>query len=222
MSIELNHVLQYGEAFRVLRDPPVLTNASIKRSTNASFSPSLRESSWQGTIPAAVDLRSGEYMERLGDVENGGPPVFLVCSVNIYPHAPDLCEAFILKSNVRAAIYRKSGEPAQDTETGVWNQAWGLMHKDIPAYMEIVTRSMNKLNAGLKDQSIYNIDLPKSFGLQPLDRLVVVDPALGIVFPEALPSGSHTLSDFTYQADSINYASYVGLTHAQLDRDIRE
>lgn len=156
-----NYLKAKGQDCTILRDIPVNSKLSIKRSTKSSRDLGSREAYWEGLILADAALMSGEIIQILADK-------YLVQSTN-----PDAASGetalFIAKCN--AVIQHKRYDEDVD-DNGNLIQGWQTLHPDIPCYGEIITYRLRQEDPGLLDSTKYTFQVPKSLGVILLDRFV--------------------------------------------------
>lgn len=156
-----NYLKAKGQDCTILRDIPVNSKLSIKRSTKSSRDLGSREAYWEGLILADTGLLSGEIIQIRGDK-------YLVQSTNPDP-ASDETALFIAKCN--AVIQHKRYVEDVD-DNGNLIQEWQRLHEDVPCYGEIITYRLRQEDPGLLDSTKYTFQVPKTLGTVLLDRFV--------------------------------------------------
>lgn len=156
-----NYLKAKGQDCTILRDIPVNSKLSIKRSTKSSRDLGSREAYWEGLILADAALLSGEVLQI-------GSSKYLVQSTN-----PDLASGetalFIAKCN--AVIQHKRYVEDVD-DNGNLIQDWQTLHAAVPCYGEIITYRLRQEDPGLLDSTKYTFQVPKALDVVLLDRFV--------------------------------------------------
>ncbi len=161
MSYARKFLLSRGELAIIERIPQIDTKVSIKRSTKSSRDLGAREGYWEGLIPIADSLQSGEIIT----IRDGK---FLVQSVN-YDHASEETAFFAAKCN--AVLQHK--RYIEDTDNGGHIiHEWRVINSDISCFGEIITYRLKQEDPGLLDGTKYTFQIPKSLGIELLDRLI--------------------------------------------------
>lgn len=153
-------ITAWGEPATIERDTPVSVKISIKRSTRAARDLGIREGYWEGLILAKHNLLSGEYLT----VRDGK---HLVQSTNIDPESKETA-MFLAKCNSEI-------QHQQYTETlDEYNQiveGWTTI-STVPSYCEIITYRLRQIEQGLLDSTKYTFQVPKTLGVELLDRII--------------------------------------------------
>lgn len=156
-----NYLKAKGQDCTILRDIPVNSKLSIKRSTKSSRDLGSREAYWEGLILADAALLSGEVLQI-------GSSKYLVQSTNPDPASGETA-LFIAKCN--AVIQHKRYVEDVD-DNGNLIQDWQTLHADVPCYGEIITYRLRQEDPGLLDSTKYTFQVPKALGVVLLDRFV--------------------------------------------------
>lgn len=179
-----------GQTCIISRPTPLTTKASIKRSTRASRDLGIREGYWEGLILASAGLQSGEVLTI-------GTNKYLAQSVN-EDFASTEHAFFAAKCN--AVLTHKRYTQTVD-EQGNIIEGWQVLNAAVDAYGEIVTYRLRQEDPGLLDSTKYVFQVPKSMGVELLDRIVY--------------NGSN------YQVASIDDVALHGVCRIQLEIDVR-
>jgi len=193
MSYAEKFLKAYGQDCIIERTVPVNTKVSIKRSTKASRDLGIREGYWEGLIPLEVNLKSGEIIT-IRDVK------YLVQSTN-YDHSSKECAFFAAKCNVNIQ-HKRYVEDVDENYNPI--HEWRDVNPDridIPCYGTIVTAKLRQEEPGLLDNTIYIFQVPKSLGVEILDRFV--------------------FNGKNYQVNSIDDIGLAGVARVQLGMDNR-
>lgn len=161
MSYAGNFLKSRGQDCIILRDIPVSSKVSIKRSTKSSRDLGSREAYWEGLILAESDVQSGEMLEVYGNK-------YLVQSANFDPASG---ETAFFSAKCNAVIQHKRYDEDVD-DNGNLIQAWKMLHVDVPCYGEIITYRLRQEDPGLLDSTKYTFQIPKTLGVVLLDRFV--------------------------------------------------
>jgi hypothetical protein len=159
MSYAGKFLLSKGQDCTILRDIPVSTKVSMKRSTKSSRDLGSREAYWEGLILSEVNLQSGE-------VFSIGSDYYLVQSVSFDPESH---EHIFFAAKCNAVLTHKRYEEHTDDDNNVI-QEWVTLHDNIHGYIEVVTYQLRQFDPGLLDQTRYITQVPKSLGSVLLDR----------------------------------------------------
>lgn len=190
MSYAEKFLKSQGQDCVINRDPSIDTKVSIKRSTKASRDLGIREGYWEGLIPLEVDLKSGEIIT-IRDTK------YLIQSSN-YDHASMQTAFFSAKCNVLMTHERYVDDVDEN-----WNpiQEWKTINANVSCYGEIINSRMRQENPGLLEGTIYIFQVPKTWGVKKLDRVVY--------------------NDKNYQVVSIDDIGLDGVLMLQLSKDFR-
>lgn len=161
MSYAGNFLKSRGQDCTILRDIPVISKVSIKRSTNSSRDLGSREAYWEGLILAESNVKSGEVLEIFGDK-------YLVQSAN-FDHASGETAFFSAKSN--AVIQHMRYVEDADINDNI-NQEWHILNADAPCCGEVITYRLRQEDPGLLDSTKYTFQVSKTLGIVLLDRFV--------------------------------------------------
>ncbi len=161
MSYAGNFLKSRGQDCTILRDIPVSSKVSIKRSTNSSRDLGSREAYWEGLILAEANVKSGEVLEIFGDK-------YLVQSAN-YDHASSETAFFSAKCN--AVIQHMRYDEDVDINNNII-QKWLILNPNVPCYGEIITYRLRQEDPGLLDSTKYTFQVPRALGVVLLDRFV--------------------------------------------------
>jgi hypothetical protein len=140
------------------------TYVSMKRSTNSTRDPGIRDAAWQGLAEADSNLSGGQVM-------TVGLDKYLIQSVNADAASGELA-FFALKTN--AVITPQRVTPSVDADNNileVWS--WTPSSMVIDAYGQVITNELRQYDTGLLDSSRFIFFVPASAELQTLDRLIV-------------------------------------------------
>jgi hypothetical protein len=174
----------------IQRPTPFQTKVSIKRSTNSVYNVGVREAFFEGLIPLESDLKSGEVLTINNDK-------YIAQTVN-YDLASKELEFYCAKCNV--IVQHQRHEETTDENFNVV-MAWETINADIPAYGEVITYRMIQQDPGLLEGTKYTLQVPKSLGVELLDRFV--------------------FNGEKYQVTSIDSLGLVGVIRCQLQADLR-
>jgi hypothetical protein len=174
----------------IQRPTPFQTKVSIKRSTNSVYNVGVREAFFEGLIPIESNLISGEIVS----IKNDN---YIVQTVN-YDLASKELEFYCAKCNV--IVQHKRYTETIDENLNVV-MAWETINADIPAYGEVITYRMIQQDPGLLEGTKYTLQVPKSLGVELLDRFV--------------------FNGEKYQVTSIDSLGLVGVIRCQLKIDLR-
>ncbi len=172
------------------RTIPFNTKVSIKKSTNSSRDLGLREAYWEGLIPSESNLISGEVITIKNDK-------YIVQTVN-YDLASSELAFYCAKCNV--TVQHKRYEEDVDEDYNVI-QTWKTINPDVSVYGEVITYRLIQEDPGLLEGTKYTLQVPKSLGVELLDRFV--------------------FNDDKYQVVSIDDLGLVGICRCQLSADVR-
>jgi hypothetical protein len=160
MSYAAKFLISRGLDCTILRDTPITSKVSIKRSSNSATNPGNREALWEGLILADSNLQSGEVITI--DSEN-----YLIQSVNRDPSRE--LAFFAAKSNAELE-HKRYGKHVDEEHNVI--QEWRTIHNNIYAYGEIVTAALRQYDPGLLPQTRYIFQVPKSLGIIERDRII--------------------------------------------------
>ncbi len=193
MSYAEKFLKSRGQDCIIERTVPINTRVSIKRSTKASRDLGVREAYWEGLIPQDVNLISGEIISI-------GIDKYLIQSTN-YDHASTECAFFSAKCNA-IVKHKRFIEDVDENYNPI--QEWKDINPnrvDIPCYGTIVNYKLRQEEAGLLDSTVYIFQVPKTLGVEFLDRFVFAGK--------------------NYQVDSIDDIGMAGIARIQLSVDNR-
>lgn len=182
-----------GQDCIVLRNPPINTKVSIRRSTKASMNIGIREGFWEGLVLEDAVLKSGEFI-KIRDI------TFLVQTTS---YDPQSTETAFFAAKCNATIRHQRYADGVDENFNLI-QEWQDVNPDmvyIPSYGEIVTYRMRQEDPGLLDGTKYTFQVPKSLGVLELDRI--------------------SYNDKAYQVVSIDDVGLSGVYRVQLAQDTR-
>ena len=145
----------------IQRPTPFYTKVSIKRSTNSVYNVGVREAFFEGLIPLESDLKSGEVLT----IDNDK---YIAQTVN-YDLASKELEFYCAKCNTTVQ-HQRYKETIDENFNVV--MAWETVNADIPAYGEVITYRMIQQDPGLLEGTKYTLQVPKSLGVELLDRFV--------------------------------------------------
>jgi hypothetical protein len=174
----------------IQRPTPFQTKVSIKRSTNSVYNVGVREAFFEGLIPLESDLISGEIVS----IKNDN---YIVQTVN-YDLASKELEFYCAKCNT-IVQHQRCKETIDENFNVV--MCWETINSDIPAYGEVITYRMIQQDPGLLEGTKYTLQVPKSLGVELLDRFV--------------------FNGEKYQVTSIDSLGLVGVIRCQLKIDLR-
>jgi len=162
----------------------------MKRATKSVGDLTIREAYWEGLIPVSANLASGEVF----DV---GGTRFLAQTVE-----PDYAsgETHFYAAKVNATLTIQRYKETLDVNNNIVQQ-WVLVAGNVPAFGEAVTASLRQYDPGLLPNTKYLFQIPRSIGVQLLDRVVY--------------NGN------PYQVDSIDDLMLPGLVRVQCSADTR-
>ncbi|OPX46400.1 hypothetical protein CLHUN_02160 [Ruminiclostridium hungatei] len=193
MSYAGNFLKSRGQTCTILRDIPVNSKVSIKRSTRSSRDLGSREAYWEGLILADAALQSGEVLDILGNK-------YLVQSANADPASG---ETAFFSAKCNAVIQHMRFVEDTDENNNVI-QEWQTLHADVSCYGEIITYRLRQEDPGLLDSTKYTFQVPKSLGVVLLDRFVYGEG-----------------KDNKYKVSSIDEIGMSGVSRIQLESDTR-
>lgn len=174
----------------IQRPTPFYTKVSIKRSTNSVYNVGVREAFFEGLIPLKSDLKSGEVLTINNDK-------YIAQTVN-YDLASKELEFYCAKCNT--TVQHQRHEETTDENFNVVMD-WETINADIPSYGEVITYRMIQQDPGLLEGTKYTLQVPKSLGVELLDRFV--------------------FNDKKYQVDSIDEIGLQGVIRCQASTDLR-
>lgn len=190
MSYAKKFLKSKGMDCTIQRPTPFQTKVSIKRSTNSVYNVGVREAFFEGLIPLESDLISGEVVS----IKNDN---YIVQTVN-YDLASKELEFYCAKCNT-IVQHQRYTETIDENLNVV--MAWETINADIPAYGEVITYRMIQQDPGLLEGTKYTLQVPKSLGVELLDRFV--------------------FNGEKYQVTSIDSLGLVGVIRCQLQADLR-
>ncbi|WP_024834160.1 hypothetical protein [Ruminiclostridium josui] len=170
MSYAGNFLKSRGQDCTILRDIPVISKVSIKRSTKSSRDLGSREAYWEGLILADVGLQSGEILS----IDS---KKYLVQTVNPDPASRE--DAFFCAKCNAVIQHKRYVEDVDDNNNLI--QDWQTLNPDVPCYGEIITYRLRQEDPGLLDSTKYTFQVPKSLGTILLDRFVYEDKKYQVV-----------------------------------------
>lgn len=170
MSYAKKFLKSKGMDCTIQRPTPFQTKVSIKRSTNSVYNVGVREAFFEGLIPLESNLLSGEVLS----IKNDN---YIAQTVN-YDLASKELEFYCAKCNT--TVQHQRHEETTDENFNVV-MAWKTINADIPSYGEVITYRMIQQDPGLEDGTKYTFQLPKSLGIEKLDRLLYNDEKLQVV-----------------------------------------
>lgn len=190
MSYAKKFLKSKGMDCTIQRPTPFYTKVSIKRSTNSVYNVGVREAFFEGLIPLESDLKSGEVLTINNDK-------YIAQTVN-YDLASKELEFYCAKCNT--IVQHKRYTETIDENFNVV-MGWETINSDIPAYGEVITYRMIQQDPGLLEGTKYTLQVPKSLGVELLDRFV--------------------FNGDKYQVVSIDDLGLVGVCRCQLSADLR-
>lgn len=190
MSYAKKFLNSRGMDCTIQRPTPFYTKVSIKRSTNSVYNVGVREAFFEGLIPLESNLISGEIVS----IKNDN---YIVQTVN-YDLASKELEFYCAKCNV--IVQHKRYTETIDENLNVV-MAWETINADIPSYGEVITYRMIQQDPGLLEGTKYTLQVPKSLGVELLDRFI--------------------FNGEKYQVASIDSLGLVGTIRVQLQADLR-
>lgn len=169
-------VHRLGEPLYIIDGENLLPfKASLKESTHATYSQNNRANFFEGqalkrtTDGTKTIVDVGSYIRRECDKDIP----YLAAATLPEPTSNDsLCYLYLIRCNDRVTIDRY-GETVDPDNPSEIITGWRPIATDIWCNKDIVTRSMKGTIDGLLDQAIYLVTLPKSFGVQVLDRVKI-------------------------------------------------
>lgn len=164
MSYTSNFLKSKGQDCIINRLVPVNTKVSIKKSTNSSQSLGAREALWEGLIPFENALKSGEILT----IKNNK---YIVQTVE---YDLESKENMFYCAKCNMTVQHKRYVETVDDDYNVI-QEWqdvDLSNVNIPCYGEVVTYRLLQENPGLLEGTKYTFQIPKSLGVELLDRFV--------------------------------------------------
>lgn len=185
MSYAGNFLKAAGYPCTILREVPVESYVSRRK---ASRSTQKGEFFWEGLILADTGLESGDILQ-VGDDK------FLVHYV--YASSGELAWNAV-KTNVTLDVKRFVETVDED---GSFVQEWQTVANDVVGFGEIVTAALRQADpAGLLSSTKLLLQVPKSYGIQQMDRVIV---------------------NGNYQVDSVDDILIQGVARLQLSEDLR-
>lgn len=194
MSYAEKFIKSQGQDCVIDRTPPFPTKVSIKRSTKASRDLGIRAGYWEGLIPIESKLLSGEIITITNVFESNR---YLIQHTNYDPQSMQIA-FFSAKCNV-LMTHKRCIEDVDEN----WNpiQEWRDINVDVSCYGEIINSRMRQENPGLLEGTIYIFQVPKTWGVEKLDRI--------------------KYNDKNYQVVSIDDIGLEGVYQCQLSEDFR-
>lgn len=157
-----NRLLEaYGEDCAVMRDVPIESKTSRKRTVTSTRSYGSREAYWEGMILQSSGLKSGEIL-KIGEKE------YLVQSVTLDPLYGCLYW-FGVTVNATIAHYRYIKDV--DENFNIVGQ-WQSVNDSLKSFVSVVTAELRKEDPGLLERTKYVFQAPKSADVKVLDRIV--------------------------------------------------
>lgn len=190
MSYTSKFLESRGQSCTILRTVPVSTKVSMKRATKSVGDLAVRDAYWEGLMLASANLASGEVF----DV---GGTRFIAQTVET-DYTSKETHFFATKVNATLAIQRY--EETLDANNNIVRQ-WISVAEGVPAFGEAVTASLRQYDPGLLPNTRYLFQIPRSIGVQLLNRIVY--------------NGN------PYQVDSIDDLMLLGLVRIQCSVDTR-
>lgn len=190
MSYAKKFLNSKGMDCTIQRPTPFQTKVSIERSTNSAINAGAREAQWQGLIPLETNLISGEVLTI-------GNDKYLAQTAN-YDLASKELEFYCVKCN--AIVQHKRYTETIDDNLNVV-MAWETINAGIPSYGEVITYRMIQQDPGLLEGTKYTLQVPKSLGVELLDRFV--------------------FNGKKYQVVSLDEIGLQGISRIQLETDLR-
>ncbi len=160
MSYAGNFLRRYGQVATIDRTPPTNAYVNLKRSTKAIYSISLRDTMFEGLIESSSNLVSGETF-------SVGSDIYLTQTADPDPASKEII-IFVVRTNSIVSILRE--EESVDENFNLV-KTWKALESNLHCYKEVVTRAHRQYNAGLLDNTIYTIQIPKAIPIQELDRI---------------------------------------------------
>lgn len=168
VSYAKKFLMSRGQNCTIERTPLVTTKVSIKRSTKASRDLGIRAGYWEGLIPLEVNLISGEIIVVKSPNKEDK---YLIQNSNYDPSSGETA-FFSAKCNVVARHMRYVKDVDENYNP---IQEWKDVNPDkvyIDCYGEIINQKIRQEMPGLLEGTIYVFQMPKSLGLEKLDRIV--------------------------------------------------
>jgi len=163
MSYAARYLQAHGQACIIKRTPEVQSYVSLKRSTRATRDVVLRDAYWEGLILAESLLASGEVI-KVGSTQ------YIVQSVDGDPASGELA---FFAAKVNASLTHQRYTETVDPNTGNIVQAWTTLNASLPAFGQAVTAALRQADPGLLETTRYLFFVPKTAGVQVMDRLVL-------------------------------------------------
>jgi hypothetical protein len=151
----------HGTDISILRNPPVASKVSMKRSTNSTTYLGAREGYYSGLILLDSDLKSGEMF----CIDNDK---YLVQTA-LKSFGDGEIEFMAAKTN--AVLELKRYDEDVD-ENGNIVQGWKSINSSIDSFGEIVTYSTRQADPGILEGTRYIFQVPKSIGVVMRDRII--------------------------------------------------
>ncbi|HHV03448.1 MAG TPA: hypothetical protein GXX64_06010 [Bacteroidales bacterium] len=184
MSYAGNFLKAAGYPCTILREVPVESYVSRRK---ASRSIQKGEFFWEGLILADTGLESGDILQ-VGDDK------FLVHYV--YAISGELAWNAV-KTNVTLEV-KRFVETVDDE--GNFIQDWQTIASGITGFGEVVTAALRQADPGLLSSTKLILQIPKSYNVQQMDRVIV---------------------NGNYQVDSVDDILIQGVARLQLSEDLR-
>jgi hypothetical protein len=190
------HIEAHGLSCIIDRSPIAVTRVFMKRSTKSTNNLGNRDALFEGIIPAAKGLKSGELM-------CVGEDKYLVQSVNF-----DLAsrEDIFFAAKCNAILQHKRYTEELDENNNLVKE-WKTINADVASFGAIVTYELRQFDPGLLSSTRYVFQVPKSLDVLELDRMVFND--------------TNDQNDTNYQVDSIDDVALEGVVRIQLSVDTR-
>lgn len=189
MSYTSRFLESKGQTCTILRTTPVSTKVSVKRATKSTGDLAVRDSYWEGLILVSANLASGEVFDI-------GGKRFLAQTVET-DYTSGETHFFATKVNATLVLQRYQ----ETLSSGNIIQQWVTVNSNIPAFGEIVTSNLRQYDPGLLPNTKYLFQIPRSTGVQLLDRIVY--------------NGN------PYQVDSVDDIMLAGIVRIQCSTDTR-
>ncbi|GEM_PF-1340555 len=193
VSYAENYIKAYGTPCKILRDTPTQTFVSMKAIARSTTDLAARESYFEGLIPADANLISGDIIEI-------GTNDYIIESV-MDDFAFGEKVFYAVKSNMILGL-KKPIKSVDANKNIVIN--WLSANSNIIAYVEVANYRLRQTTVGLLDQTLYIAQLPKTYPVDLLDRIIF------------------SSDNSKYQIDSIDNIGLKGVVRIQLSEDKRE
>ena len=155
------YLKKYGQQVTINREKPATAYAGLKRSSKATSSITARDSMFEGLIEASSALVSG-------DTFTIGNDTYLVQTADFDHHSGEII-FFSVRTNSIASVLVE--EETADENLHLVKE-WKSLKSNILCYKEVVTRTQRQHDAGILDNTIYIIQIPKVAEIKELSRVI--------------------------------------------------